>query len=59
MLLPWKGWAGLGWPGALFALWALVLRRPAVAAVALAPTGTDRRAAAFLSWYGPIGVAAI
>ena len=58
-VLPWDGWAALGWSGLVFALWALVLRRPPAAAVALAPTDTPRRGVAFLSWYGPIGVAAI
>lgn len=58
-VLPWDGWLGLGWSGLAFAVWALVVRRPAVAALALAPTKTPRRGIAFLSWYGPIGVAAI
>jgi NhaP-type Na+/H+ or K+/H+ antiporter len=39
-VLPWDGWATLGWSGLLFALWALVLRRPPAAALALAPTDT-------------------
>ena len=58
-VLPWDGWMVLGWPGLGFALWALVIRRPAAAVLALAPTNTPRRGVAFLSWYGPIGVAAI
>ncbi|MFP5362914.1 MAG: cation:proton antiporter [Thermoleophilia bacterium] len=60
-MLPWDGWIGLGWSGLVFALWALLVRRPAAAALALAvaPGGTPRRGVAFLSWYGPIGVAAI
>jgi len=60
-LLPWDGWIDLGWSGVAFALWALVIRRPAAAALALAvaPTPTPRRGIAFLSWYGPLGVAAI
>ena len=58
-VLPWDGWMALGWPGLGFALWALVIRRPAAAVLALAPTNTPRRGVAFLSWYGPIGVAAI
>ncbi len=60
-MLPWDGWIALGWSGLAFALWALVIRRPAAAALALAlaPTDTPRRGVAFLSWYGPIGVAAI
>ena len=58
-LLPWDDWIELGWPGLAFALWALVVRRPPAAALALAPTDTPRRGVAFLAWYGPIGVAAI
>lgn len=60
-MLPWDAWIALGWSGLAFALWALVIRRPAAAALALAvaPVDTPRRGIAFLSWYGPIGVAAI
>ena len=58
-LLPWDGWTALGWSGVAFALWVLVLRRTGPAALALAPTDTPRRGIAFLSWYGPLGVAAI
>ena len=60
-MLPWDGWSELGWAGIGFALWALFIRRPAAAALALAvaPVDTPRRGVAFLSWYGPIGVAAI
>jgi NhaP-type Na+/H+ or K+/H+ antiporter len=58
-LLPWDGWAALGWSGVAFAAWVLLLRRPPVAAVALAPSDTPRRGRAFLAWYGPLGVAAL
>ena len=58
-LLPWDGWAGLGWSGVAFALWALVVRRPPSAALALTLPRTSPRDMAFLSWYGPLGVAAI
>lgn len=60
-MLPWDAWLALGWAGLAFALWALVIRRPAAAALALAvaPIDTPRRGVVFLSWYGPIGVAAI
>ncbi len=59
VILPWDAWIALGWSGGAFAVWALVMRRPAIAALALVPTATPRRGVAFLSWYGPIGVAAI
>lgn len=58
-VVPWEGWTALGWSGIAFALWALMVRRPGIAALALAPTRTPRRGVAFLSWYGPLGVAAI
>lgn len=58
-LLPWSSWTTLGWSGVAFALWAVVVRRPALAALSLALTRTPRRGVAFLSWYGPIGVAAV
>ena len=60
-MLPWAAWIGLGWAGLAFALWTLVVRRPAAAALALAvaPVDTPRRGIAFLSWYGPTGVAAL
>ena len=58
-VLPWAAWADLGVLGLAFAAWVLVLRRPPVVPLALAPTGTDRRSTAFLAWFGPIGVAAI
>jgi sodium/hydrogen antiporter len=58
-VLPWDGWAALGWSGVAFALWALIVRRPLPAAVALSLTRTPRRGVAYLGWYGPLGVAAI
>jgi NhaP-type Na+/H+ or K+/H+ antiporter len=58
-LLPWHAWATLGVGGLAFAAWALVVRRPLAAAVALAPTDTPARGRAFLAWYGPLGVAAL
>ena len=58
-LLPWDGWMALGWSGLAFGVWAVVLRRPGAAALALAPTATPARGVAFLSWYGPIGAAAV
>jgi NhaP-type Na+/H+ or K+/H+ antiporter len=57
--LPWQEWVTLGWPALGFAVAVLLLRRiPAVAALArplhLAPPG-----AAYLAWFGPIGVSAL
>ncbi len=58
-LLPWSQWGKLGAVGLLFALWVLVLRRPPIVPLALAPTRDTGRDVLFLSWFGPIGVAAI
>ena len=58
-VLPWDAWFNLGLSGILFALWALFLRRPPIAALTLAMTRTPPRGTAFLAWYGPIGVAAL
>ncbi len=58
-VLPWGEWEALGLAGIAFAAWVLLLRRPPVVPVALAPTGADGRSIAFLGWFGPLGVAAI
>lgn len=58
VLLPWSEWGRLGWLGVAFAAWVLVMRRPPVVSLALARS-VDRRSRAFLSWFGPLGAAAI
>ena len=64
VLLPWDRWAAWGWAGVGFAVLLLIVRRPP-ALLALWPvlrrTGRLRRGreAAFLGWFGPIGVAAV
>ncbi len=58
-VLPWARWAELGIAGLAFVAWVLLVRRPLVVPLALAPTRTDARSTAFLAWFGPIGVAAI
>lgn len=57
--LPWHLWAELGWRGPVFAALVLLLRRPPVALALGPPLNLDRPAAAFLGWFGPIGVAAL
>lgn len=58
-VLPWDGWADLGWTGALFAIGVLVLRRIPVV-VALAPAlPLGRHELAFYAWFGPMGAAAL
>ncbi|MDP9069780.1 MAG: cation:proton antiporter [Actinomycetota bacterium] len=58
VVLPWSEWARLGWAGAAFALWVLFVRRPPVVPLALGRS-IDHRSRAFLSWFGPLGAAAI
>ncbi|WP_175484548.1 cation:proton antiporter [Palleronia marisminoris] len=60
-MLPWREWFGLGWQVPAFAVAIVLLRRP----IALLVTGRwlgaglVGRDAAFLGWFGPVGVAAI
>lgn len=59
-MLPWEGWAALGWRGPLLAAAVLLLRRPPVI-LALRPFLRDVRTvpgALFMGWFGPIAVAA-
>ncbi|MGI8774908.1 MAG: cation:proton antiporter [Actinomycetota bacterium] len=58
-MLPWHSWSALGAGGVLFALWAVFLRRPFAAWGALSIVRADRRERVFLSWFGPMGVAAL
>ena len=59
--LPWAAWAGLGWPLVALAAATLALRRIPVLALMtplVRPT-LEPRDAAFLGWFGPLGVAAM
>ncbi len=60
-VLPIVEWARLGWPLLALAVLVLLLRRPPViAAVFLGLRGPlDARDAAYVGWFGPIGIAAI
>ncbi|MEW5424317.1 cation:proton antiporter [Amorphus sp. 3PC139-8] len=59
LMLPWSAWGNLGWPGVVFAAAILLLRRLPWW-LALCPLTREMktvRDAAFLGWFGPIGVA--
>lgn len=57
--LPWAGWADLGWRGPAFVVAVLALRRLPIALLLGRPLRLGRGEAAFLGWFGPIGVAAL
>lgn len=58
-VLPWSGWAALGWGGLVFVLIALFLRRLPVVLALRRPLRATWAYAAWLGWFGPIGVAAL
>lgn len=59
--LPFADWAALGWPLLAFVILVLALRRPPVIAALLPGLREPLKGhdVAFLSWFGPVGVAAI
>ena len=59
VVLPWSAWAGLGWGGALLVVGVLLLRRLPVVLLLRRPLGLGWPDAAFLGWFGPIGVSAL
>ncbi|MGY1683216.1 cation:proton antiporter domain-containing protein [Geodermatophilus sp. SYSU D01176] len=59
VVLPWSAWLGLGWRGPALALGVLLLRRLPVVWLLRRPLGLGRPDAAFLGWFGPIGVSAL
>lgn len=59
VVLPWSGWAELGWGGLAFVLVALVLRRLPIVLALRRPLRLSWADAVWLGWFGPIGVAAV
>ncbi|WP_100498383.1 cation:proton antiporter domain-containing protein [Geodermatophilus chilensis] len=59
VVLPWSAWAGLGWAGGLLVVAVLLLRRLPVVWLLRRPLRLGRPDAAFLGWFGPIGVSAL
>ena len=57
-ILPFSLWQELGFAGAGFVAWVLLLRRLPVVPLVLA-WAASRRDSVFLGWFGPLGVAAI
>lgn len=58
-MLPWEEWERLGWGAVVLTAAVLVLRRPPVLLLLRRPLGLGVRDAAFLGWFGPVGVAAV
>jgi sodium/hydrogen antiporter len=58
-VLPWSAWADLGWRGPALVVGALLLRRLPVVWLLRLPLRLGRPDAAFLGWFGPIGVSAL
>ncbi len=59
VVLPWSAWADLGWRAPALVLGVLLLRRVPVVWLLRRPLGLGRADAAFLGWFGPIGVSAL
>ncbi len=59
VVLPWSAWSDLGWRGPALVLGVLLLRRLPVVWLLRRPLGLGRADAAFLGWFGPIGVSAL
>lgn len=61
LYLPWQQWWELGWRGAVLVVLLLLLRRPPLIMLLQpkVPVLRTRAEAAFLGWFGPIGVAAV
>ncbi len=57
--LPWQAWSELGWRGPVLALAVLLLRRVPVLLLMRAPLRLGFPDAAYLGWFGPIGVSAL
>lgn len=59
IIAPWPEWAALGGAGVAFVVGVLVLRRLPVLLALARPLRLRAAEAAFLGWFGPVGVAAL
>ncbi|MCA0145368.1 cation:proton antiporter [Blastococcus sp. LR1] len=59
LVLPWSAWAELGWGGVGLVAGVLLFRRLPVIWLLRRPLGLGRPDAAFVGWFGPIGVSAM
>ena len=58
-VLPWSEWIDFGPAALVFVLAVLLLRRPLALLVLMRPLGLRPRDAAFVGWFGPMGVSAL
>lgn len=58
-MLPWYEWSVLGWPVLVLAIAVLVLRRLPVLFALMRPLRVGAPDAAYLGWFGPVGVSAL
>lgn len=58
-VLPWREWAALGWPAVWLAVGVLLLRRLPWLLLLSRPLRLHRADAAYLGWFGPLGVSAV
>lgn len=59
VVLPWGEWERLGWPVVLLAVAVVALRRLPVVLALMRPLGLRAPDAAYVGWFGPVGVSAI
>lgn len=57
--LPWREWGGLGWAAVAAAVLVLFLRRMPALLASKRPLGLGWADAAYLGWFGPVGVSAV
>ncbi|MFI8694210.1 cation:proton antiporter domain-containing protein [Dietzia maris] len=58
-MIPWTEWGRLGWGAVWLTAAVLLLRRPPLILAVMKPLGLKPRGAAYLGWFGPVGVAAV
>lgn len=58
-MLPWEEWGQLGWGAVWLTAAVLVLRRAPLIFALMKPLRLNVRGAAYLGWFGPVGVAAV
>ena len=58
-MLPWEEWGRLGWGAVWLTVAVLLLRRAPLIFAVMTPLGLNTRGAAYLGWFGPVGVAAV